>query len=192
MVGLWGSIGRPLELHGATDRTLISNTTHTESACCSAPTACKRCHPVWRIPRRPIGLCKSGAVCLWYPDHCPVLRSPARFSHFWAHLSPVRFRLQKILAGADADQVAMLEERVIMTDYFDNEIGSGSKKESKFGARSCSRRICPQTNSSPIAANLCAIGWANLMHPRPRIVSNRKRVAITVPDFLCCYALASD
>jgi hypothetical protein len=41
-----------------------------------------------------------------------------------------RLHLQTILMEADRDQVAMLEERVILTDYFDNAIGSGSKKES--------------------------------------------------------------
>lgn len=36
-----------------------------------------------------------------------------------------------MLAGADAEQVRMMEERVIVTDYFDNCIGAGSKKDSE-------------------------------------------------------------
>jgi hypothetical protein len=39
--------------------------------------------------------------------------------------------LQHLLAGADEDQVRMMEERVIVTDYYDNAIGHGSKKESE-------------------------------------------------------------
>jgi hypothetical protein len=34
------------------------------------------------------------------------------------------------LSAVDEQQRAMMEERVIVTDYFDNPLGSGSKKES--------------------------------------------------------------
>ena len=37
---------------------------------------------------------------------------------------------QALLAGADDEQVRLMEERVIVTDYYDNCIGAGSKKES--------------------------------------------------------------
>ncbi len=35
------------------------------------------------------------------------------------------------LSQADDEQVKMMEERVILTDYYDNVIGHGSKKESE-------------------------------------------------------------
>jgi hypothetical protein len=35
------------------------------------------------------------------------------------------------LKECDDEQVKMMEERVILTDYFDNVIGHGSKKESE-------------------------------------------------------------
>jgi len=35
------------------------------------------------------------------------------------------------LQKCDDEQVKMMEERVILTDYFDNVIGHGSKKESE-------------------------------------------------------------
>ena len=41
--------------------------------------------------------------------------------------------LQNLLSSADAEQVRMMEERVILTDYFDNVIGAGSKKDSECG-----------------------------------------------------------
>jgi hypothetical protein len=39
---------------------------------------------------------------------------------------------QGLLAGADDEQVRLMEERVIVTDYYDNCIGAGSKKESAW------------------------------------------------------------
>jgi hypothetical protein len=45
------------------------------------------------------------------------------------HLSPAH--AQALLEGADEDQVRMMEERIILTDYFDNPIGAGSKKDSE-------------------------------------------------------------
>ena len=37
----------------------------------------------------------------------------------------------KQLSQVDDEQVKMMEERVILTDYYDNVIGHGSKKESE-------------------------------------------------------------
>lgn len=39
------------------------------------------------------------------------------------------------LSGADEAQVRMMDERVIMTDYFDRPIGAGTKKDSAFSMR---------------------------------------------------------
>lgn len=44
--------------------------------------------------------------------------------------SPIELALKQ-LSQADDEQVKMMEERVILTDYFDNVIGHGSKKESE-------------------------------------------------------------
>jgi hypothetical protein len=41
------------------------------------------------------------------------------------------FHMQAQLAKADEEQVRMMEERVILTDYYDNCIGDGSKKDSE-------------------------------------------------------------
>jgi len=49
------------------------------------------------------------------------------------------------LASADAEQRAMMEERVILTDYYDNPIGDGSKTESeRRPARPAPRRAPPR------------------------------------------------
>jgi len=44
--------------------------------------------------------------------------------------SPIEQALKQ-LSQADDEQVKMMEERVILTDYYDNVIGHGSKKESE-------------------------------------------------------------
>ena len=56
-------------------------------------------------------------------------------SHPQSELLLPRTLLQTLLAEADVDQVRMMEERVICTDYFDNCVGAGSKKESEFRRR---------------------------------------------------------
>ena len=38
--------------------------------------------------------------------------------------------IEASLSAVDEQQRAMMEERVIVTDYYDNPLGSGSKKES--------------------------------------------------------------
>ncbi len=40
--------------------------------------------------------------------------------------------LQAVLEGSDEDQIRMMEERVILTDYYDRVLGSASKKESEW------------------------------------------------------------
>ena len=44
---------------------------------------------------------------------------------------------ERDLSGADEEQIRMMDERVIVTDYFDRVIGNGSKKESKLLACFC-------------------------------------------------------
>ena len=46
-----------------------------------------------------------------------------------AKAAPAKAEAQ--LKAADPDQVKMMEERVIVTDYFDNAIGHDSKKDCK-------------------------------------------------------------
>jgi hypothetical protein len=40
-----------------------------------------------------------------------------------------------LLAGADDAQRAMMEEEVILTNYYDDPIGKGSKKDSEWRAQ---------------------------------------------------------
>ena len=40
-------------------------------------------------------------------------------------------QLERELDNADAAQRSMMDERVIVTDYYDNPVSSGSKKESE-------------------------------------------------------------
>jgi isopentenyl-diphosphate delta-isomerase type 1 len=75
-----------------------------------------------------------GAGTPWYPTAARE-RLPAR-----PLPSPSRPAPQSLLSGADAEQVRMMEERVILTDYFDNSIGAGSKKESECFADGAARR----------------------------------------------------
>lgn len=48
-------------------------------------------------------------------------------------------QLESSLSQADDAQRAMMEERVILTDYYDNPTGSGSKTESA----SCTYLLIP-------------------------------------------------
>lgn len=80
------------------------------------------------------------------PSRCPlcrcttracVRRSRRRSEKCWIFetLLTTSYRLlflQEVLASADDDQVRMMEERVILTDYYDNPIGNGSKKDSEY------------------------------------------------------------
>lgn len=79
-------------------------------------------------------------------------------------------RLQKLLAEADEEQRKMMEERVILTDYYDNEIGHGSKKESEFSvvvvgtatapARHLDARLlCSDGASSSAPSSLATSAW---------------------------------
>ena len=88
--------------------------------------------------------------------------------------APVAAAIESSLSAVDAEQRAMMEERVIVTDYYDNPICSGSKKESaspllRTGFRrgsactraptapSLTRARCPPR---PASAHI----WRNIQH----------------------------
>ena len=89
-----------------------------------------------------------------FPRPCGVCpRVPSAHALYPRRTRPPRPRTrpplpQATLSQADADQVAMMEERVILTDYFDRPIGAGSKKESasraaRRGGAGGARDGCP-------------------------------------------------
>lgn len=73
--------------------------------------------------------------------YTPTLACPSRVAHsprgpFVSPVSPspspLSLRLQSLLSSADDEQVRMMEEQVILTDYYDRPIGAGSKKDSEY------------------------------------------------------------
>jgi hypothetical protein len=86
---------------------------------------------------------------------CPVTLEPAA----------VNAVLQGLLKEADDEQVRMMEERVILVDYNDKAVGSGSKKESEFRFhRAADARICA-TSRACVARHRRDYVNRRLVHP---------------------------
>ena len=68
-------------------------------------------------------------------QHCQMMTQTNCHTDYQSDSSFVpddlRLQLERELDNADAAQRSMMDERVIVTDYYDNPVSSGSKKESE-------------------------------------------------------------